>query len=152
MTDRRFPFAPLAAAMGATEPQAARELGLSGSTEQQYRRDGVTERVADRLAVKAGLHPWMVWPEMAEQAMADAQRSCEECGAGYWPRQRNQRFCSQPCSALWHKREHSRRRYRTDPVFAERKREMARAYYWDYLDYSRSQRRLRRDRQRREAA
>lgn len=67
----RYPFADLAAAMSQSEHQAAVRLGLSGSTEQEYRRRGMTERVADRLAVKAGLHPFEVWPEMLAQFMSD---------------------------------------------------------------------------------
>lgn len=74
----RYPFAPLAAAMGLTEHAAAVALGLSGSTQQDYRRRGVTEQVADRLAVRAGLVPYEVWPSMLDDAVDAAEQAEEE--------------------------------------------------------------------------
>jgi hypothetical protein len=69
----RYPFAPLAAAMQLSEAHACRVLNLSGSTAVEYRRRGLTRRVADRLAVAAGLHPYEVWPEMVDDDIADTQ-------------------------------------------------------------------------------
>jgi hypothetical protein len=68
-----YPFAPLAALMGLSEHQAAMRLGISGSTEQRYRREGMSEKVADRLAVRAHLHPFEVWPEMIEHTAVDLE-------------------------------------------------------------------------------
>lgn len=50
------------------------------NAEERRRRiaEGVTERTADRLAVAAGLHPYVVWPEMVDHAIEDAARSDEE--------------------------------------------------------------------------
>lgn len=76
--NHRYLFAPLAAAMGLSEAAAARALNISGSTEQQYRRDGMSERVADRRAVQAGLEPYLVWPEMLNTAIADVERAEQE--------------------------------------------------------------------------
>jgi hypothetical protein len=71
----KYPFAPLAALMGLTEHAAGVALGISGRTEQEYRRDGMSEKVADRMAVKAGLHPFSVWPEMADHAIESVDTS-----------------------------------------------------------------------------
>lgn len=71
MATTKYPFAPLAKAMCMTEAQACRELGISGSTQQEYRSVGMSEKVADRMAVKAGLHAFDIWPEMVEHAIAD---------------------------------------------------------------------------------
>lgn len=68
---RPFPFSDLAAVMGVSEAHACRLLGINGSVAQDYRRNGVGIRAADRLAVRAGFHPSNVWPswfEVAENA------------------------------------------------------------------------------------
>lgn len=112
----RYPFSDLARAMHLTEPAAARELGLSGSTEQQYRRDGLSEKVADRLAVRAGLHPMNVWPAWLE----DAARAERERVAAY-----------------------ERERYRRDARVREVRRASRRAYYAANADYERERERRR---------
>lgn len=68
---RRYPFAPLAEAMSCSEHAACVRLGLSGSTQQEYRRRGVSLDVAERLALRAGLHPFEVWPSMPEDRRRD---------------------------------------------------------------------------------
>lgn len=68
---RRYPWAPLAAAMGMASSSAAHLLGVGGSTWTDYRERGLTPRVADRLAVKAGFHPSEVWPSWAQDAEED---------------------------------------------------------------------------------
>ncbi len=68
---RRYPFSELASAMGCSEHAACVRLGVSGSTEQSYRRSGVTLEVAERLALRAGLHPFEVWPSMPEDHRRD---------------------------------------------------------------------------------
>lgn len=95
---RRYPFADLAAAMRMSEHAAAVQLGLSGSTEQTYRRDGLSEKVADRLAVKAGLHPVNVWVDYIDYK----DRSSD--------------------AARW------MRRYRNNPEFRERRKAYMEAY------------------------
>lgn len=74
MTARRFPFAALAAALGLSENQAIMRLSISGKSGQLYRHEGMSEKVADRMAVRAGLHPFEVWPEMANAAIEDVDR------------------------------------------------------------------------------
>lgn len=127
----RYPFASLAAAMCTTEARAARELGLSGSTEQQYRRDGVSARVADRLAVKAGVHPYEVWPEMVDHVIAAMTVECEagDCTNRFVPPvtasgQKRKRYCSRACQLRWN----HKRRYQSDPAARERQKAAARRY------------------------
>lgn len=70
---RRYDLAPLAALMGMSEHAACVQLGLSGSTQQDYRAHGVTLEVAERLAFKAGVHPFEVWSSMPEDGRRDRQ-------------------------------------------------------------------------------
>lgn len=111
-----YPFVRLAEAMGATEAAASRALGLSGSTMQHYRTHGVSEKVADRLAVKAGLHPFEVWPEMVEielgKIMSDRAKKVNAA---------------------------ERRRYRTNPQKRARRLEMSARWRTEYRDYKRAQ-------------
>lgn len=75
---RRYPFAPLAEVLGMSERGAAHHLGVTGSTEQRYRRDGMTMAVADRLAIRAGRHPFELWPEMADHIIETTRRRWRE--------------------------------------------------------------------------
>lgn len=115
--DARYPFADLAAAMRMTEAQAARALDLAGSTAQEYRRKGVTERVADRLAVKAGLHPMNVWPNFSDDVEAERLRLRREASNRY------------------------SRKVRATAEGAEANRVRRRAYYAEYGHYERARER-----------
>lgn len=121
----------LADAVGVSLSSLGRMLGLSGSTWKQYRDEGVTERVADRLACKAGLHPAMVWPTWVDDLIAAFTRECEAhgCTAGFVPGQPSQRFCSEACR----NRAKRRRHYE---IHGEQERARQRAY-----DRARSERR-----------
>lgn len=124
---RRYPYAPLAAAMGLSEHQAAIKLGLSGSTEQTYRQRGVTDRVGDRLAVKAGLHPVEVWGE--DFGLPLCERPA--CRRPFIPSVGTQRFCHRRCSqAEW-----KRQRRATDPEFAQRLRDADATYRTECSTY-----------------
>lgn len=109
----RYAFSELARAMRMSEHAAAVVLGLSGSTEQDYRRRGMTERVADRLAVKVGLHPFEVWPEMVELHIAAEVRECaaDGCTGTFLLHTgrggQNRRYCSDTCRAREVKRRQS---------------------------------------------
>ena len=62
--DPQLPAQALVVALGG--PVAAhRRLGLPKWRVEQWGRRGVLWDVydADRWAVRAGLHPWLVWPE-----------------------------------------------------------------------------------------
>lgn len=110
----RYPFAPLAALMGSSEASAARRLNVSGKTEQQYRREGLSAKVADRMAVRAGYHPYEVWPEMIAADFEDTHKAELER------------------KARW-----ARTRYRKDPAFRARKIASARSYYAENATYVR---------------
>lgn len=146
----RWPFADLARAMGLTEHQACEQLGLRGSTAQDYRRRGVTEKVADRLANLAGLHPFEVWPAMADQAVAEATRTCDGCGAPFVPYRPTHRWCSTGCRTRAAKRRYHAA-HQPDPTYRARRQEQRRTYYLECGDYERARQRIY-DRRRREAA
>jgi hypothetical protein len=144
----KYPLQPLAALMGMTEYSAAKALGMDDSAYCLYKRHGMSELVADRMAVKAGLVPWTVWPEMLERAMNDAKEARLE------RRRRNQREWITPerAAAYWAKyyaenadyvRAQVRRRYQADP---ERARAKKRERY--HLDDDARQRKLDRQRER----
>jgi len=63
---RRYPLSALAELERLSEHALCARLGVSGSTMQEYRQRGVTLDVAERLALKAGRHPFEVWPSMPE--------------------------------------------------------------------------------------
>lgn len=111
-----YPFAPLADAMGMSEAQACRTLKLSGSTEQRYRQQGVTERVADRLAVAAGFVPYDIWPEMLDHHIERTEAEQRERNAA------------------------KMRRYRKRPAARKAHREQSAAYYRENLDYIKARR------------
>jgi hypothetical protein len=109
----RFPFAPLAALMALSEHLACQQLRVSGRTAQEYRRDGVSALVADRLAVRAGFHPAEVWPSW-----------WDDTGYKNTPDRR-------------------RATYRADAVAAEARRQSARNYYAENGAYVRARERRR---------
>lgn len=127
-TAHRYRLEPLFALMGMTPHAACTALRLSGSTERQYRSEGVTEYVADRLAVTAGFATLTVWPEMADHVYDDIKRACAECGALFVPyRPSRDRFCSPLCGRRYRQRARYER-LRTDPAFLAAERERARVY------------------------
>lgn len=118
MTLRRYPLQPLADTLAVPVEHLARRTGVSGSTWKEYRTIGVSEKVADRLACKVGLHPYMVWPDMADDAIDDEVA-----------RSRAQRAAAE------------RRRYWADTEKRERKRETRRRYYAEHGGYERARER-----------
>lgn len=71
MSGVRYPLAPLAAAMGCSTNTLGERLGVRGSDLQRYTDHGVLHRTADRLAIKAGFHPYLIWPEMHGHDLAE---------------------------------------------------------------------------------
>lgn len=136
----RYSLQPLADAMGESMASLGRLLGVSGSTWQEYRDQGVTERVADRLAVKAGLPTLAVWPEMT----AEAEQVCEanDCEIRFIAPRLGQRFCSPRC-----RHRVRMRRYRAKPEVAAAAREASRRFYWDTAVYQRKRAQRYRDAQ-----
>ena len=119
----RYSLEPLAASLGVPLHSLGRRLGVSGSTWQEYRDQGVSERVADRLAVRLGVPTLSVWPEMTELAAA----ACAECSGSFIPNRKGHIYCSKRCRARVAQRAYHRRR-RADPVFGEIERERCRRY------------------------
>jgi lambda repressor-like predicted transcriptional regulator len=66
----RYPLDALVEASGMTEAALARHVGLSGSTLRVARLKGLTMDAADRYAIRAGLHPLEVWPQLVEDLEA----------------------------------------------------------------------------------
>lgn len=134
---RRYPLAPLLALMG--EPSAdkvCKSLGISGSTQKDYRTRGVTERVADRLAARLGLVAYEVWPEMLDHAIEDASKPCAHCGDLFIPARSTSTCCSRGCSLAA-----AQKRYRTSPKGRETHRLTRRRQYAEYGDYERARQR-----------
>lgn len=129
----RYPLEPLANTMGLSLHQTCKQLGLSGSTEKEYRARGVTERVADRLAVKAGFSPYDIWPEMIDHIISAAEQPCawHGCQTPFLPSTPQQKYCTGNCrrAASQH------RRYRDDPDYRARRVAARAAYYAENRDY-----------------
>lgn len=114
----RYPIEPLAAAMGCSLNQMFEQLGVSGSTRKGYRELGVSELVADRLATRAGLVTYLVWPEIADD-IADEIRAARNAVEA----------------------QRARVRYHRDPEWAALKRKKTRLYYLESRDAILRQRR-----------
>lgn len=121
----RYPLSRLLALMGGNLSEKYRTLRISGSTVQDYRRNGVSARVADSLAVRAGFDPYVVWPELLDDAIAAEERECAapDCTVRFvpGPKAGKKRFCSRTC----YMRVSERLRYRANP---EPKRARQREY------------------------
>lgn len=137
---KRYPLDPLFTLMGETPSQACKILGLSGSTQQEYRTRGVTEKVADRLAAKAGMLAYEVWPEMVDDIIGSSEQECArpDCGNRFIPTRSDQAACSRVCADWLRNR---RRRSRADVRAADRA--AAARYYAENGDYVRAERRRR---------
>lgn len=129
---RRYPLEPLAEAMCLSMNQACLKLGVSGTTQKEYRARGVTELVADRLAVRAGLHPCEVWPDFGLQP-------CEECGELFAATRPGHRFCGASCRD----RRSARQRYASRPETREAVLARRRRYYAENAAYERARERRR---------
>lgn len=127
---KRYPLAPLADLMHLSENQALEKLKVGGSTGGTYRREGLSAAAAERLAERAGFHPFEVWPELRDDVLAGVERECANagCGARFLPYRDGMHFhCSARCRDAASSRRFLARR-REDPAFRERERARARAY------------------------
>lgn len=142
MKSRRYPLKPLFTLTGWTLG-SIRELAPCAGPEYRIRQtDGVTEQIADRLATAAHLHPFEVWPEMAEHVMEDAKVDCPGCGTAHVPTGPQQRYCEPRCRHA----ASMRRQRRNNPALAERQRELRRRYYVENRRYEINQAAIRRRR------
>lgn len=69
---RRWPIQPLYEALDVEPYEAWVTWRISGATARKYEAQGLTDDQADRLATRAGLHPYEVWPEMLDLHVAEA--------------------------------------------------------------------------------
>lgn len=91
MSGQRYPLEPLFAKIGGSFDHTRRQLGLSGGQANAYRAKGCIEETAERLAIRAGFHPFEIWPEMVDDVIDDVEGrpqvqvvhlfvTCVECG------------------------------------------------------------------------
>lgn len=138
--DRRYPLAPLLELTRWTFAKVNRIAPCNGVEYRIRVQHGVTGLIADRLAVAAGMHPHMVWPEMAEHdAQTLTQCSADGCVERFLPRNSNARFCSPTC-----RHREKMRRYRSTDHGKAANRRYRKAYYWSARDYELAQMRRRR--------
>lgn len=118
------------------------------SVEYRVRRErGVTELIADRLAVAAGLHPSLVWSDwLSDLEVECAHPDCPNMFVRH-PKGPHRKFCSHRCRRRFNE---ASARERGLPS-AERKRATRRRYYEEHGDYERARQR-RYDRNRRSSA
>jgi hypothetical protein len=49
-----------------TRLEIVQRLGINGARIPAYQENGLRDWFADRLAIRAGFHPFSVWPEMCD--------------------------------------------------------------------------------------
>lgn len=152
-SERRFSITPLVEALN-LEPGASvsRALGVSGTRLASFAEFGVDERTAERLAVRAGFVPYLIWPELMDQAIADLEKVCaaDDCDERFVPplRQPYKRFCTARCKT----RQQRRDQYRNDPVFREKAKASMRRYYAETREWQVKRSRWYREQAKRRAA
>lgn len=128
---RMYSIEPLLEAANLSMSQAAQVLGIGGPEYRRYRDDGMSREVAERKALKAGFHPYELWPDMADH---DADDVTVECAAGdceirfipppTGPGQKRRRFHDRNCQTRWN----AKHRYQSVPEVRERRKRQAREY------------------------
>lgn len=131
--ERRWPLAPFFEVTGWTMADI-REVAPCGGDEWKRRHtEGVTERIADRIATAAGHHPWTIWPDMDQAAAETVSVVCQGCYVAFVPEHPLRTYCTPEC------RQRARWRRRAATVRArDPERERARKRRWaqesgDYL-------------------
>jgi hypothetical protein len=151
----RYPIAPLLALMSGTPREALARLKVSGSTQQEYLTRGVSELVADRLAIRAGLHPYVVWPEMVDAVEVTGPTTLEEeqqvecasprCSTRFVPSRKGHVYCRPRCGANVRQAPWQKERYWSNPDHKEKRKADSRAYYADTAAYQRARKAAYRD-------
>ena len=129
---RRYSLQALLDATGLGEHALGQQVGLSGSSIKKARELGLIETAADKYACRAGLTPWLVWPEWLE----DAEVACAECEARFVPSRTGHLCCGRACQ----QRRNQRTRYHANP---EAQRDRARRYYAECGEYVKAEARRR---------
>ena len=119
---RRYSWQALLDVLALDDQTVKARLGLDHRQVARYRSEGLTERRGDELATKAGLPTLLVWPEMAVDALVDAQKPCAECRDLFVPSRASHVYCSVICRDRCYKREYARAKYQTDPEWRDKQR------------------------------
>jgi hypothetical protein len=86
----------------------------------------VKDKTAELLALRAGFHPFEIWPELAEDRLEEVKVACESCEAMFVPVRKGHRFCTERCRHRAHQRRWFREKYHSDPAFREAKKAQVR--------------------------
>lgn len=128
---RRYPVEPLVEFSRLPLDQFRRRVSCSGSTWVDVRERGLTIDVADRWAVKLGIHAVNIWPEMLDDLIEAVHVPCAapDCPVTFLPPelgkgQKARRYCSRRCQI----RTNARRRYQEDAETRERRKAMSNRY------------------------
>jgi len=100
---KRYEFSALVDALGCTDSKEVfRRLGMNpeNAPRSRYVTEGMTERKADELAVRAGLHPFEVWPQMIEDSTV-AERERWNAWKRRWRRTPKGRASTAAAAAKW---------------------------------------------------
>jgi hypothetical protein len=69
----RWPWAPLGEILGGSLRTQADRLGVDQAQVSRWRRNGLTDKAADRCGIRAGLHPAMIWPNWHDVMSGDGE-------------------------------------------------------------------------------
>lgn len=64
----RWPWTPLGELLGGSVRSQAERLGVDDAQVSRWKRAGLSDAMADRCAIRAGLHPAIVWPDWDARA------------------------------------------------------------------------------------
>jgi hypothetical protein len=92
---------------------------------------GLTPYMADKLAVKCGFHPSLVWPSWWDDEIAEFSLACPECDQRFMPSRPTQKFCCPQHRNNYNARSATRRGLPT----AKHKAEYRRRYYAENREY-----------------
>lgn len=130
MTAHRYPLSALCEALGCQPDDLKTRLHLDHKQFARFVENGLSERSADRHAVRLGLQPQLVWPEMVDHAIDDLTVECAErgCTVRFVPARQGHRYHSPACQQREFKREYQRHQYHTDPAYRQAKIDAQKRY------------------------
>jgi hypothetical protein len=126
---RRYPIEPLMALTGKTQFALLEGRRVNSETWSNIRDRGFTPQMADKVACANGFHPSLVWPSWEQDEFDELSVACKGCETLFIPKRKGQKFCTHPCGHRYRERVRRRKRYATDPEYAQKRRDDARAYY-----------------------
>jgi hypothetical protein len=145
MTEHRYPFAPLKG-HAPTHWELCQVLRISKQSANAFTQHGITLEQAERFADRIQIHPYELWPEMADHIVEAMTKVCvaDGCNETFEPKTKRRLYCSPRCRDRRAKANWARRRYQTDAEFRERRKAQAAARYLAERDYINAQRRNKR--------